>query len=214
MKNFILLAICVISTNILCAQNYSDSKKKRQSNSSQTSSIGPKIYANLSSGINNPNGFIGIGIDVCFSKNILLGIGTGIGSAGNKLNVKGMYFLKENHLGSALGLSLNATSGFKSSLSNPTNTRSSPIISFDYKYSSGVSANLMYGRYWKVARTGKFFINTGIAVPISKVKVDLLYAGTNVPLSTTTYDDEYTSLNFFTPGGLIFAAGFLIQLNK
>jgi hypothetical protein len=214
MKKIILLSVFAITANLVSAQNYQSSKKAKQKLVNESTNDAPKIFANLSSGINNPNAFIGIGIDVCFAKNMLAALGVGSGTAGNKFNFKGMYFLKDNYLGSALGLSLNFTSGVTSSVSNPSKTTSTPIASYDYKIGSGISANLMYGRYWKVARTGKFFINTGLAFQLSKAKIELNYAGTTIPLSTINYDLEYKSYNLFTPGGLVFAAGFLIQLNK
>jgi hypothetical protein len=202
MKKILILAVMCGSSLLGFAQD-----KKDKNTASTKDGTEPKIYAVLSSGINNPNGFFGAGVDV-YKQRFLVGAGIGISSWGTKLNVKGMYFLHDNNIGGAFGAALVYSTG--GTLTNVQSDINSSLY-VDAVLKGVTSFNLMYGKYWKVGARGRFFFLTGIASKLSSNIVTETYTGTNVPYNNTN-SKKYFSTN--SPGGIIASAGFQIRLNK
>jgi hypothetical protein len=210
MRSYVFLILFTIFTT--CAKGQGNLTKANST--LPTDKIG-KFYLNLASGFNNPNGFIGLGVDASVSPKILVGVGAGLSTWGRKLNIRGMYFLKANHLGSAFGLSLNNNSGLNinknSSASFEITTPSGGRQRIYGTTSAATSINMMYGRYWQLGKRSKFFINTGVVGKLKAISLNLFDYNTNAPITNT---ETLRSIKIVSPGGLCFASGFLVSLNK
>jgi hypothetical protein len=167
----------------------------------------PNFFYNLSTGINNTHGIIGIGANVLVSKNLLLGAGVGTGW-GSKLNFNGIYFFKDNMLGNAFGGSLAYSTGreikqnstFKLSVNNQ----------FVYGNMGPTSSlNLFYGRYWKFLKRSRFFIHSGFVGKFYQPDIDMFYVNSSLPVSK----NDSRTLKYTSPGGLMISGGFLFFLN-
>jgi hypothetical protein len=210
MRTNIFLILFIAISNYAFAQGKVPSTK-----STLSSNTTGKFYLNLSSGVNNPNGFLGLGVDATVAPKILVGIGAGLSTWGNKFNLKGMVFLKENHLGSAVGLSVNYSTGLdiaKNSNQTFEITTSSGSSQRIYGATNGAtSVNMMYGRYWQLGKRSKFYINTGLVTKLNTSNVNMYDYNTDVPVTSS---QAIRSIKIVSPGGLCFAAGFLVSLNK
>lgn len=215
MKKIQVLLIAILCCQTIFAQQKDVVTSKSKKTETKVDDKMPQIFANLSSGINNPNGIFGIGIDARVAPKVLVGLGIGSSSWGAKMNLKSMYFFNDNFLGGAIGLSLNYSSGvnyekgskYLFAITEKNGNRYNAYGTFG----STVSMNLMYGKYWKVSKRGRFFINTGLCGKFNKPNIDMYNANTN---NKVVDDFELRTIKIQSPGGLVFAAGFLIRLNR
>jgi hypothetical protein len=198
---FIAIILLLATQNILAQDKVKKSKRAQKENG--------KVFVNLSSGINNPTGVFGVGIEGAVAKNIMIGAGIGSSTWGTKISAKGVFFLKENFHGGAFAISINHSSGFSyyKMKYEPKNSNTTYLL--DTEGSRVTSVNLMYANYRNIGKKSKFYFQTGFAAKLNTPTTNIYYAGT-----TNTFNDKlYTqSLKFLAPGGLIANIGFLIAI--
>ncbi len=201
LKNLIVL---LLVTNITLAQEKITETNTENTNTEkvpmqvQTSKFG----INLSTGIDNPHGFLGIGLNVKASEKILVTGGVGLSTWGSKLAIRGLYFLKPNFLGSAFGISINRSTGF--SLDNYSAVTTNNTA---YGTVGGVfSSNAMYALYFKISPKSRFYMQTGLAFKISKPDMDLYIVNSSVPVMEGSA--EYNAYKVISPGGFVLNFGF------
>jgi hypothetical protein len=202
MKYTLLALMLVLFTTITTAQDKVKKSKRVQTENG-------KVFVNLSTGINNPTGPLGVGIDAAIAKNIMIGAGIGTSTWGTKISAKGVFFLKENFHGGAFAISINHSSGFTYSKMTYEPKNSNTTYLLDTEGSRVTSVNLMYANYRNIGKKSKFYFQTGFAAKLNTPTVTIYYAGT----ANTFNDKLYTqSLKLFAPGGLIANIGFLIAI--
>jgi hypothetical protein len=202
MKYTLLALMLVLFTTITTAQDKVKKSKRVQTENG-------KVFVNLATGINNPTGPLGVGIDAAIAKNIMIGAGIGTSTWGTKISAKGVFFLKENFHGGAFAISINHSSGFAYSKMKYEPKNSNTTYLLDTEGSRLTSVNLMYANYRNIGKKSKFYFQTGFAAKLNTPTVTIYYAGT-----TNTFNDKlYTqSLKLLAPGGLIANIGFLIAI--
>ena len=89
----------------------------------------PKFYLGLSTGIDNPSGFIGLNADVPLSSHFSLGAGGGLSLMwGYKAYAEGRFFFRECNRGFAFGAGATYNSGIKNvTIDANTNIGNAPV---------------------------------------------------------------------------------------
>jgi hypothetical protein len=202
-KIAILACLC---SSLLC--NAQSDKVRKTSKADRDNGT---IFLNLGGGFNNPFGFAGLGVDVAVHPHGMVGAGIGLSTWGTKVNLKGVFFFKENYHGGALAVSLNNNTGFNSNNFEYDRGNTGSIVKLDIKTSNAISANLMYTNYRHIGKKSKFYIQAGFVAPLVRPTIDITYSnnGTKFIESDRLYEK---SLRIFSPGGLVGNVGFLIAL--
>lgn len=165
-----------------------------------------KFYLGFGMGLNNYCGMLGIGADLRVYKRLLVRVGAGIGSWGNKLTV-GLRYQRRYTKGWVYGIGYSSCSGltnFKIQL--PTGSNSAPVnkeVTLDLLHASTFNLTTSYN--WVFHSHHKFFIEFGYAFALE----------TNpfvVKDGSVLTDVGVATLKLVRPGGLITGVGLMFGL--
>ena len=162
------------------------------------------FYLDLSSGIDNHSGILGIGALVPFNEQIGLRLGAGIGSWGGKLTA-GLKFqdLTQSGFGFGLGYShCTGLSDFDLTIQDQNGDSRTVNITFE----KVGSLNFTVNKNWELRDGMLLYFETGYAIPTGGNDFYTVNDGTNLN------SDEELILNIMRPGGLILALGLTIGL--
>ncbi|MCC5920234.1 MAG: hypothetical protein LAT68_08520 [Cyclobacteriaceae bacterium] len=164
----------------------------------------PSYYLSISSGINNPAGIFGIGLEAAVNTVVSVNGTLGIGSWGGKFGANIRYYFNER-----LGWAFNAGAAYTTGLSDLE-------LEFDRTFVQGIGSgtrvvtfqlapvpviNLSMSRYWDLFNNGlgRVYIEFGYSIPL----VTQDYYTSSHPL---TIDGEGL-MQILRPGGIVVAFG-------
>ncbi len=162
------------------------------------------FYLDLSTGIDNHSGILGIGAFIPFNEQIGLRIGAGIGGWGGKLSA-GLKFqdLTQSGFGFGIGYSLcTGLSDFDLTLQDSNGDSRTVNMTFN----KVGSLNFTINKNWKLREGMLLYIESGYAVPTGGNDPYMVNDG------TVLNSDEKLILNILRPGGLIISLGLTIGI--
>ena len=161
----------------------------------------PIVYLNVSTGLNNNGGIIGVGVDIAVAKKVSLDAGVGIGTWGEKFYIGGKYYLKPCQRGWAFGGGLTYATGM-SNFNDNLETVDGNTEPVTLNLLPQTNVFIAAYKYWNLGkRYNRIYLEMGWSVALSGAKIQQT-AGT--PIDQTS---EFAT-SFIAPGGLIAAAGF------
>jgi hypothetical protein len=211
MKKFILSALVLLVSLAAMGQDYPDNyeqgrkpsgDKVKYKTERQKGSVCSRVYFDLSTGINNNGGLLGIGADVHVSGDFSVNAGLGILTTwGYKLYAGGKYFFKPCHKGWAIGGGFTYNTGipeFKSDQETIYGTTEQVTV----KLAPQVNALVAAYKYWSVGKkSNRVFLQLGFSAALTQDKYTQLSGS---PISK----NSDRALRIVSPGGIIVGAGF------
>jgi hypothetical protein len=168
------------------------------------------ILLNITSGINNPDGLVGVSIGTHLNPKLAINLGLGLSSFGWKINIRGLYFLKNTEgKGLAVGGALQYNTGLKYTMAGATLPLSNDRTGKG-STSGVISFNTLIGYHFKLSNDVRFYIQSGLGFRITQPSINFKYTGTNIPIN---YQDERL-LNFYAPTLLHLGSGISIRLKS
>ena len=205
----ILLAMCCYTGYAQEKRPPSDERIMYRHNEEKAMGLGtpPFSYIGFSSGLNNPAGAIGFDFDIPVHRYLVLGVGGGFSSWGNKLHLDAKYFFRQHQRGWALGGGFTFNSGDNKFITRPlqTNAGIKEKVSLDLK----VQRNVFFAvyHYWNLGRRyNRFFAGLGWSVPLVERKFIQL-SGDNLT------NKSAKRIDLFAPGGPMLSLGFSFGLH-
>jgi len=166
-KYFLLLVVLTALFSVAHAQQ-PDTTQAQLAAKTKNSKPGkrPACYIGLSTGINNPSGYIGLDFNIHIGKYITLDAGAGPGTWGNKLYIGGKYYLKKHQRGWALSGGVTFSSGLETvNLKLPTIYNNTERVALTLKPES--NAFIAVYHYWKLGKkNNRFFVDFGKSVAL------------------------------------------------
>lgn len=161
-----------------------------------------KVYFDLSTGINNNGGLLGVGADFHVSTDFSVNAGVGLLSSwGYKAYLGGKCYLRPCHRGWALG------GGGTYSTGIPSYVTKAPTISgqdefVELKLLPQVNVFAAAYKYWNLGRNkNRMYLQLGISVPVTQEKFR--------QVSGSQITSDYAAvMRFIAPHGLIVGLGF------
>ncbi len=204
MKKILYVLIAVLSitsaTAQIVEQPHEDApvKKKRARCS--------KAYFDLSTGINNNGGLLGLGADVHVLNDFSINGGVGVMSTwGYKLYLGGKCYLKPCHMGWALGGGATYSTGIASYVArmttvSPQGVGQEEFVELRLLPQTNVFASAY--KYWRLGRNkNRIYLQLGISVPVTQEKFRQV-SGNQITSETAAV------MRFLAPHGLIVGLGF------
>jgi len=170
-----------------------------------------KLYLGLSTGIDNPVGFLGFTAEYQFVKNLSAYGGVGLGTWGGKAALGMRYYL--NYPGSwAFGIGWAGASGAKDvkikveQEDNNTGTKETNSVTFDLDPVSTI--NLSATKFWLLGKrkVNRLHLELGYAIPLQNNAYTIKDSAE--PLSSA----GKFAMRIAQPGGIIIGAGFSFGL--
>lgn len=167
-----------------------------------------KVFLDLSTGLNNNGGLLGVGMDIHVADQVSINGGIGLLSTwGYKFYAGGKYFFKPSHTGWAIGGGLTYNTGradVNMDLETIYLNKQTVVITMEPQLNFYASAY----KYWSVGRkSNRMFLQLGLSAPLTQHKYTQL-AG--APISKDSGD----ALRLISPGGLIVGLGFSFGLHS
>ncbi|WP_147302877.1 hypothetical protein [Marinoscillum furvescens] len=162
------------------------------------------FYLDLSSGIDNHSGLLGIGFQLPLSSQVGMRAGFGFGSWGGKLSI-GMKYQRYQKKGWGYGLGYSHCPGIEDIHLEFTDQNGN-VNEAHLEYLQVGTLNFTINRNWTIKDHLMFFIESGYAVPIGGEEFYRV-KGSYQPNAS-----EKALLQVLRPGGLIFAVGLLVGL--
>lgn len=126
----------------------------------------PVCYLDLSTGINNPSGFLGVDFNICLSNYVTLDGGVGAGTWGNKLFVGAKYYLKAGDRAWAVGGGFSYSSG-EENVNLNLNTVNGDKEKVSLSLKSQDDAFIAIYHYWTLGKKyNRFYVDAGKAVDL------------------------------------------------
>ncbi|MEQ8469911.1 MAG: hypothetical protein RIC35_01930 [Marinoscillum sp.] len=164
----------------------------------------PDLYLDLSSGIDNHTGILGIGAMFPFNKKMALRAGAGIGAWGGKLSA-GIKFEDRETNGWGFGLSYSHCPGLEDmDITFTDASGGSRVVNLDLLQVGSI--NFTINRNWVFRNKNIFFLETGYAAQTGRKDCYQVNDG-----STLTPEEDLL-MQILRPGGLILALGIRIGL--
>lgn len=163
-----------------------------------------KLYLDMSTGLNNNAGMLGLGLDAQVADKFTLNGGVGLLSTwGYKAYFGGKLFFNDCHKGWALGAGMTYSTGISEmTLNVETVSYGKQDVMFDLRPQPNVYASAF--KYWSVGRKqNRFYLQLGLSLPTNHEKFRQL----NGPEITTT---SASAIKLLAPGGIIVGTGFSI----
>ena len=193
------LYVCLLSLCAFAQQGMPDGENKNAKRESREGHSG--AYFNLSTGINNNGGAIGLGLEVPVAKQVSVEAGVGEGTWGYKMYACGKYYLAPNLKGWAFGPGITYSTGgsdFTTNLETIHATSEKVTMHLDPMTNIFVSAY----RNWRLGRNyNRFYLQLGWSVALSTPE---FYQTVGYPIT----NNSVKVMKFIAPGGLIAAVGF------
>lgn len=167
-----------------------------------------KTYLDISTGINNNAGGLGIGMDFHVSDNVSLNGGIGLLTTwGYKFYGGGKYFFNSGHKGWAIGGGLTYSTGlseFKNDMETIYGNTQTVVIKLEPQLNFYAAAY----KYWNVGkRSNRMYLQLGLSAPLFQHRFTQL---SGAPIS----DRSASILKTISPGGLIVGLGFSFGLHN
>jgi hypothetical protein len=197
-----LVFALLLLSNQLVAQNESP---KKQSSATEIS----KVFLDVSTGSNNPSGYVGAGVNIAIRSNFYFGAGVGNSTWGTKVTAKGTYFFNKSLRGGAFTISINHSTGFEKNNYNPITNDNSVAGKVDVITGRVTSTNLMYTNFSNIGKKSKFYFQIGYATTFNTPTLQIYQTGT--PISNTDKKIK-ERVEFFAPGGIVANIGVMIAL--
>jgi hypothetical protein len=197
MKNLIHIALAVISFTSF-AQNDAPEKTEEVKKKPRCS----KVYFDLSTGINNNGGLLGLGIDYHVSNDISVNAGIGpMSSWGYKFYLGGKAYLKPCHKGWALGFGGTYNTGINAlSMRVETAQSKSELVELNCLPQANVFAAAY--RHWRLGRNkNRIYLQLGWSLPVTSKKFEQISGN---PITS----ESAAVVRFLSPGGPIIGLGF------
>ncbi len=162
----------------------------------------PRVYIGLSTGVNNPAGFIGAQVDLAVSPTVSIGSGVGMSSWGYKTFIEARYYFKPCNRGWAVSGGLTFNTGVDGmALKSAETVYGKQDVSLKLHSLS----NFMISGYhfFNLGQDGRnrFHLQFGYSIPLSEASFDQVFGA---PLS----GDGSDMVLALAPGGLILGLGF------
>jgi len=124
----------------------------------------PVCYLDLSTGVNNPSGFLGLDFNICLSNYVTLDAGVGPSTWGNKLFVGAKYYLNTGDRSWAVGGGFSYSSGEEN-----VNLKLNTLAGNDQKVSLSLKSQddafIAIYKYWTLGKKyNRFYVDLGKAV--------------------------------------------------
>jgi hypothetical protein len=202
MKRLVLSALATIFCMQVMAQAPApENKEPRTEVNTKKHSRHAAVYFNLSTGINNNAGMLGIGLEVPVVDQFSVEAGLGSGSWGRKYYFCTKYYLRPSLKGWAFGPGFSYCPGI-----------SKYTINLETVYSDSEpvdmhldpQTNIFVGAYnnWRLGRrNNRIYLQLGYSVPLGPAKFYELYGD---PIT----DNSRNTMKLLSPGGLIVAFAF------
>jgi hypothetical protein len=203
MRKLILIAITLFAATTVMAQDYDQTiqptnkvkvKEKRSGSCSN-------LYIDLSTGLNNNAGLLGVGVDGHVSDAFSINGGVGLLTTwGYKLYLGGKYYFNSCHKGWAIGGGFTYSTGIKDF---------EPTLETAYGTQEQVRLDLLAQtnffaaayKYWNLGRRNRLYLELGYSAPLS---TDKFTQTGGSPISKHSSD----LMRLISPGGLIVGLGF------
>ena len=168
--------------------------------------IPPVCYLGVSSGLNNPAGFVGFDINIKLNRYLTLDGGAGTSTWGNKLYSDVKYYLKENQRGFAFAGGFTFNSGLENIKVNMKTVQGTERVTLSLKPQPNLF--IAFYHYWTVGhKYNRFFVAGGASVRMHPTHFHEIYGD---PLT----DNASNNLRRIAPGGLVACAGFSFALHR
>ena len=161
----------------------------------------PKVYIALSSGINNPAGLAGVGVDLAIDSRVSVGGGIGLSSWGTKLALEGRYYFDECNRGWAVGGGVTTNGGLRNVVLGLETAHQGPgtPVTLDLHRKT----NLFFSgyRFFNLGRNNRFHLQLGYSQGLQRARYTVKSGHT----LTTTSDAVVRTIS---PGGIVLGLGF------
>ena len=204
MKKLTLLVIAILLGTYAFAQDDDVVAKKKEPKNSriEKKKAGrcPLVYINLSTGLNNNNGIIGVGVDLAVAQHVSVDMGLGIGTWGNKFYAGAKYYLKPCQVGWAFGGGVTYATGlsdFHQNMETVYGYTEPVVVDLQAKANIFIAAY----KYWNIGKKhNRIYLELGWSQPVAPTQIRQTEGD---PIS----DKSVKTLNAISPGGLIIGAG-------
>jgi len=197
MKKIILIALVMLSVKAI-AQEGANKESTELKKNEQCS----KVYFDLSTGINNNGGLLGLGVDFNVTPDITINAGMGpLTTWGYKFYLGAKAFKKPCRLGWALGWGVTYSSGVPElSINMETLANQSEMVGI--KCLPQTNFFLSAYHYWRLGKNkNRMYMQFGWSLPVNADKFEQSWG---TPISA----NSATVLRILSPGGPIIGLGF------
>lgn len=164
----------------------------------------PKFYLGFGLGVNNPNGLIGLNVNIPVLKNISISTGAGISSWGWKYfgEIKG--FVGECHNGWAAGLGMSHNTGISDYFTNLETTNGSAKVKVEMTLFAQTNAFINVYHFWGFGRDkmNRFYVMAGYSAPLTPGPYYEMKSQQELS------DNSKKAMKTVRPGGLSIGIGF------
>jgi hypothetical protein len=179
-------------------------KTSKTRNSRNTPAECPKVYLGLDLGINNPNGLVGISLDVPLIPHMSARAGVGRSSWGWKYFGEVRGYLGECHRSWAAGAGVSHNTGINGFEAEMPTTLGNAIVKMDLYRQTNAFVNLY--KFWTIGqKNNRFNIMLGYSIPLHDVDY-------KVTSYHTLSDDGHKTIKAIAPHGLSIGVGFSFEL--
>ncbi len=187
----VLMLLCILSIR-------TQAQKQRLMRNQEASCASAYLGFNL--GINNPNGLIGISVDIPVVKFLSVNGGIGLSSWGGKYYGELRGYLGQCHRGWAAGAGVSRNTGLTDFNIQLNTTAGNKTVTLDLLPQSNIFINLY--RFWTIGKNrNRFYTMTGYSVPL------ITEGYFKVKSSDILTDESYRVMKAQQPGGIAFGLG-------
>lgn len=201
MKTQYLLCCCILFTSLICSAQYDPTKDTNKKVEEEPAK--PPLYLNLSGGIDNHIGIVGVGFLVPAANLLAIRGGVGIGVWGAKYNL-GLKIQNCTKNGWGGGIGYSYCPGIEEIEITFSSQTSTHVVPMELKPTG--SFNLTFNYNWMIGEKSILYLESGYAINNPN------YHPYRVKNGDILSQDEETIMEILRPGGIILALGIQVGL--
>jgi hypothetical protein len=158
-------------------------------------------------GINNPNGLLGISVDVPVVDHFSLSTGIGRSTWGWKYYGEARGYLKHCHRGFAIGAGVTHNTGLDNFVATmPTTTYGTTDVTLDLRPQTNAFVNLYH--FWTIGRrNNRFDLHVGYSFRFDDPQYIV-----KKPVGAALTDEGNSTIKTIAPGGICIGVGFYFDI--
>lgn len=165
-----------------------------------------KLYLGLSTGANNPGGFLAADVDVPIVSHLSVGAGVGASTWGSKFYADVRYYLKPCNRGLAFGAGISHSTGFSNITESLSTSNGTQDVTLDLKPMSNIFLGAYY--FWTLGHhANRIYVDAGYSIPLQTYSYTVT---DNYQLTS----DAQSAIKFLSPHGLMIGVGFSFGIVK